>query len=197
MMRRISFAAAVARAGSLEAVLACLRAGDVMAYHGGLYNEDGRLFRRKDDHIPVEWWKTARDIDPAASRVWFRRHIIYDMTLPSSPSKSSSRPARRMLYGRQSPSNRSRRPRKRRWDNSTGREAVGKAAAKPSSKQSHPWHPAWRRFSNSGVHHRNHGPWLNAHAAATDVLNGEAKGPDLFTTRFTKEFRIFVRNGWA
>ena len=82
MMRRISFAAAVARAGSLEAVLARLRAGDVMAYHAGLYNKDNRPIRRKDDRIPVEWWKTAHDIDPAASQAWFRRYIIDDMTTP-------------------------------------------------------------------------------------------------------------------
>ena len=123
MMRRISFAAAVARAGSLEAVLARLRAGDVMACHGGLYNKDRRPIRRKDDHIPVEWWKTARDIDPAAGRVWFRRYIIDD------------RPARHRNRARGRRGGCSMAARARAiavgvrgnvsWDDSTGREEVG------------------------------------------------------------------------
>ena len=82
MAQRISFATAVARAGSLEAVLARLRAGDVMAYHGGLYYKDNRPRRRKDDLIPVEWWKTAHDINPAASQVSFHLYVIDDNTIP-------------------------------------------------------------------------------------------------------------------
>jgi hypothetical protein len=165
MMRRISFAAAVSRAGSLETVLAHLRAGDVMAYHAGLYNKDGRPISRKDDHIPVEWWKTARDIDPVAGRAWFRRYIIYDLAIgieleagaadalwPPEPEQSQSASA--ASAGMTAPAE----------------KKSAKGPAKPR-KPSHPRHPAWKLIFKHFDHHVvNHGKWLNAHAAANDVF---------------------------
>ena len=172
MMRRISFATAVERAGSLEDVLARLRAGDVMAYHAGLYNnKDRRPIPSKDDRIPVQWWKTAHDVNPAAGRVSFQRYRMGDFTTstlaieieleagaadalwPPEPEQSQSASAETSA-GMTAPAE----------------KKSAKGPAKPC-KPSHPRHPAWKRIFKHFDHHVvNHGKWLNAHAAATDVF---------------------------
>jgi hypothetical protein len=64
-------AEAVKRAGSLEALRPHLRAGSILARHGGLYTLDGAPKPRADDRIPARWWADARDIDPTTGRALF------------------------------------------------------------------------------------------------------------------------------
>jgi hypothetical protein len=67
------FAEALARAGSLEALLPVLIAGDAMA-RGEDFLVNGHSIRKADDtrKISPSYWKTAHDVDPAAGRVKFQ-----------------------------------------------------------------------------------------------------------------------------
>jgi hypothetical protein len=66
------FAEALARAGSLEALLPVLIAGDAMA-RATDFLVNGHSIRRADRTIPPEWWdsENAHDVDPAAGRAKF------------------------------------------------------------------------------------------------------------------------------
>jgi hypothetical protein len=66
----MSFAKAVARAGSLAALLAAARRGDVFARAADFFM-NGRSTRRTDRNIPSAWWADAHDINPAAGRATF------------------------------------------------------------------------------------------------------------------------------
>jgi hypothetical protein len=76
------FAEALARAGSLEALLSVLMTGDAMA-RAADFLVNGRSTRRADRSIPSAWWKNQNgyDLDPAAGRAKFRTSLIDEITI--------------------------------------------------------------------------------------------------------------------
>jgi hypothetical protein len=73
---------AVARVGSLEALLPLLRDGRVLALHAGLFTwPAGGPVKTADFNIAPSWWKGATNIDPEAGRAvfemdWFKALAI-------------------------------------------------------------------------------------------------------------------------
>jgi hypothetical protein len=67
----MSFAEAVKRAGSFEALRPHLREGRILSEHCGLYSWPEGEPKSEPGHIPRDWWAEAR-VDPATGRVIFR-----------------------------------------------------------------------------------------------------------------------------
>ncbi|QIG46669.1 hypothetical protein G5V57_02180 [Nordella sp. HKS 07] len=62
---------AVARAGTLEALLPHLSTGRILACAVGFYTSEGSPVQQKDRRIPASWWGNAHDIDPPTGRAYF------------------------------------------------------------------------------------------------------------------------------
>jgi hypothetical protein len=67
----MSFAGAVKRAGSFEALRPHLREGRILSEHFGLYSWPEGEPKSEPGRIPRDWWAEAR-VDPATGRVIFR-----------------------------------------------------------------------------------------------------------------------------